>query len=191
MEYRQAAAAPFVEQRAFERVRLDCPARLITAGSYRSAQLCDLSQGGARLRLDNPPAEGTTALLQWNGHESLCRVVWASEIACGVAFETRISSDVVAGSDLPSLNGGGRPVAGVTKIGFGMKRRCLNSSVAESAAETASVLNCWSIVLSRHPGGPTSPTAGMSAAQEMFFFGSPLAHIVQYDAARRSAGCGG
>ena len=191
MEYRQAAAAPFVEQRAFERVRLDCPARLITAGSYRSAQLCDLSQGGARLRLDNPPAEGTTALLQWNGHESLCKIVWASEIACGLAFETRIPSDLVAGSDLSSLNGEGRPVAGVTKIGFGVKRRGLNPSIAEPSAEAPAVLNCWSIVLSRHPRGPTSPTEGMSAAQEMFFFGSPLAHIVQYDAGRRLTGCGG
>jgi hypothetical protein len=185
MEHRQAAALPFVERRAFEPVRVDCPARLITAGSYLSAQLCDLSQRGARLLLDNAPAEGTQALLQWDVHESLCTIIWASETACGVAFETRIYSNQAAGSDRPSLNHENRPVAAVTKIEFGTKRFGLASSRAEPCEEEASELTCWSIALSRQPSVAPFPTAGMSAAEEMFFLGSPLAHVVQYEAGRR------
>jgi hypothetical protein len=173
-------AASQAERRAFDRVRLDCPARLVTAGSYRVAQLCDLSRGGARLSLSNPPIEGTTGLLQWEAHESFGTVVWASDIACGIAFDTAIPAEWVAGSEATA--GHERPRAGVTKIEFGTKRRKPGAGIGDTPTRPVVAPGYWTIALSQRPGSlPLTPDQ-MSAAEEMFFFGSPLAHVVQFEA---------
>ena len=173
----QSESLWYVDRRVFSRVPVDRPARLITAGGYRTAELCDLSRGGARLSLGSPPAEGTTALLRWDMHEVLCTVVWSSDIACGVIFETPISDDVVDKSaSLPS--GKARRDAGVTRIEFGKKRRALLPSGEQEAKPDQPRSMSWSIVLPHPSAGDILSVADMTAAQEMFFLGSPLAHVL-------------
>jgi hypothetical protein len=181
MECRQAPTSSLVERRAFERVRLDCPARLVTVGGQRVVQLCDLSRSGARLSVDNPPAEGITALLQWGPHESLCTVVWASESACGVAFEKMISPELVASGDELPPSDGDRLAAGVTRIQFGTKRRALASSVDHPPEKESAEIACWSLMLPRYPRETPITAAHMTAAEEMFFLGSPLAHVAVFE----------
>jgi hypothetical protein len=182
MKCSQAPTGSFVERRAFERVRLDCPARLVTVGGQRVVQLCDLSRSGARLSVDDPPAEGITALLQWGSHESLCTVVWASETACGVTFEKMISPELLAGGEELPLGDGDRLAAGVTRIQFGRKRRALALRVDNPPEKERGEIACWSLILPRYPRRTPVTAAHMSAAEEMFFLGSPLAHVAAFEA---------
>lgn len=44
----------------------------------------------------------------------------------------------------------------------------------------------WSIELNGHPSGALEPQPGtMTAGEEMFFLGSPLAHVVDYEEVQR------
>jgi hypothetical protein len=47
---------------------------------------------------------------------------------------------------------------------------------------------CWTITLPRHPRRTPLRPAGMSAAEEMFFLGSPLAHVVLFESGKNTAG---
>ena len=157
-------------RRAFERVPVDCAAQLVTPGSYRSGRLRDLSRSGARLEIDNPPSEGTTAMLRWLSHDSLCTVVWASPVACGLAFVRPLAGEVVAASGVLSE---GDPVpspARLTQITFGKRRLTKKPVLTLNQPDEPERYN-WSLVLANAPG------ARMTAAEEMFFYGSPLAHI--------------
>lgn len=57
--------------------------------------LTDLSTGGARFEAELVPREGVTALLEWEGRETLCRVVWEKEGACGLAFDRPVDAFLV------------------------------------------------------------------------------------------------
>ena len=176
------SAVGLAERRAFDRVRVDCPARLETAGSYRSVHLCDLSLSGARLLLNDPPAEGTTALLRWQTHESLCTIVWASDVACGVAFHSLLAQRAIAEASAAYNEASVRPVAGITKIEFGKSRRARRLGAGPVQQIANGGTPGWSIVLPRKPNGLRP--GSMTVVEEMFFFGSPVAHIVQYRAGR-------
>ena len=75
---------------------MDCPARLRTFFGDRAGSLGDLSVSGARFQTDNPPKAGTTALLEWDGHDAICRIVWTKPDACGLAFEPPIARHIVS-----------------------------------------------------------------------------------------------
>lgn len=173
-------AVEVAERRAFQRVRVDCPARLETAGSYRSVHLCDLSRSGARVLLDDPPVEGTIALLRWQTHESLCTIVWASDVACGVNFHSVLPEGAIAEGSAAQDEAGVRPVAGITKIEFGKSRRARLGRAEPHQPIAKVAIRVWSIVLPRKPDGLRR--GSMTPVEEMFFFGSPVAHIVQYRA---------
>jgi hypothetical protein len=178
--------SPHSDRRAFSRVPVQRPARLITAVGYRSVDLCNLSRGGARLLLDGPPALGTTALLRWDNYEVLCTVAWSSEMDCGVVFEKLVAEEVVEETAAaPSRSE--RPGGGVTKIEFGKKRRALIvSNEHRPTPDRHNNPRCWSLVLPRRSGGDALSLSNVTAAEELFFFGSPLAHVVCFDGYQRS-----
>jgi len=110
------------ERRATVRTRVDCSALLRTTSGDRSGQLVDISEGGARLYLDNPPQAGTSGLLQWKSFESFCSVAWARSDACGLAFETPIPYAMVLDT-IGRTDETAKPTADHSKIPLGAKRR--------------------------------------------------------------------
>lgn len=88
------------------RMAVDCRAHLKMLGGEREGRLSDLSEAGARFESPNPPSEGVTGMLSWNGHEHFGRIVWANEHSCGLIFERPIPLSVVAetaqSADLPN-----------------------------------------------------------------------------------------
>jgi len=83
------------ERRTTVRSRCDCPAQLQLPSGDRDGQLTNISVSGACLQLSNPPRPGTTALLKWKSHDIFCDVAWATNNACGLKFETRLSRSVI------------------------------------------------------------------------------------------------
>jgi len=127
MVFNRAAQSSLpIERRAAGRARTDCPARLQTPGGDWRGRLWDLSETGARIQADNPPAQGAIALLTWSGNEVFGRVVWASEDMCGLIFERPVPRSVVAETlgEPPVEN---TPAASVSNIPVGKRRSRLGS----------------------------------------------------------------
>jgi hypothetical protein len=117
----RATAAVPVERRESERARTQCPAQLHLTTGVRFGQLWDLSETGARVELEDPPRRGTEALLKWQSHEALGRVVWAQDDMCGVMFFKPLPRTMLD----ETLREEARPVgpaASVTNIPLGQKR---------------------------------------------------------------------
>ncbi|MDE2560936.1 MAG: PilZ domain-containing protein [Sphingomonadales bacterium] len=85
-----------IERRANTRVLTYCAAELRTPAGCRSGQLTNISVGGARLQLRDPPRAGTTVILEWKSFHSFCKVVWSRDDACGLAFEKPLAQGDVA-----------------------------------------------------------------------------------------------
>jgi len=83
--------------------------------------MSNISETGVRLELDRPPPEGATVLLQWRAHEQFCKVIWANEDSCGLAFERPIPRDVFLDTTGQEDEPGG-PVANPRNISLGKKR---------------------------------------------------------------------
>lgn len=112
-----------IERREAGRARTDCPARLRTPGGDWYGRLWDLSETGARVQIQNPPAQGVTCLIGWQANELFCRVVWSAHDMCGVLFERPISRAVVMetlGEPEPEMPSG--PAASVGNIPVGRRR---------------------------------------------------------------------
>jgi len=116
----RVAAVP-TERRDSERTRTECPAQLHLTSGSRFGSLWDLSESGARVQVKNPPRPGTEALLKWQSHEALCRVVWAHDDMCGVVFFRPLPRTMLDETlrDAPKPIG---PTATVTNIPLGQKR---------------------------------------------------------------------
>lgn len=116
MSFGRATAPQQTERRGAPRTQISCAARLRTTFGIREGLLSDLSISGARFRTADPPKEGTTALLEWDGQDAICRVVWAYNDMCGVVFDDPISRHVVdksaraASSDEPAAEVGNIPL---------------------------------------------------------------------------------
>lgn len=102
MSFGRAISPNPVERRAAPRTPVNCPARLRTCFGDRAGSLSDLSVTGARLQTADPPREGTTALLEWEGHDSICRVVWSKPDACGLVFEPPLARHVIEKYAVPA-----------------------------------------------------------------------------------------
>ena len=116
-----------IEHRANTRVLADCPAHLRLPSGDRSGRILNISEGGVRLQLPDPPRKGTMALLEWRGYEAFCKVVWSDGDACGLAFERQVSPSVVtATSGQRRELGAAGAVFGNNRLGnrptFGTKR---------------------------------------------------------------------
>jgi len=95
MVFGRATATVPPERRANPRSEVNCAARLRTSFGEREGTLSDLSISGARFHTLNPPKEGSTALLEWETHDAMCRVVWARTNVCGLLFDRPIPRHVV------------------------------------------------------------------------------------------------
>ena len=83
------------ERRLEAREPISCQVVLHTSYARMRGTLSDLATGGARFVAELVPPEGITALLEWEGRETLCRVVWSAEGMCGLAFDRPISAHLV------------------------------------------------------------------------------------------------
>jgi hypothetical protein len=92
-----------------------------------------------------------------------------------------ISPELLAGGEELPLGDGDRLAAGVTRIQFGTKRRTLALSVDSPPEKERAKIACWSLILPRYPRQTPVTAAHMSAAEEMFFLGSPLAHVAAFE----------
>lgn len=118
----------FVERRASRRVEVTCEAVLETMTQRFAGRLLDMSEAGARLRLDDMPHSGSTALLRWAGHEAVCTVAWTRDEDCGLAFTKPICPEVVA--ETAALNRVVEmPIASVGNIAQGQRRSAFRASL--------------------------------------------------------------
>jgi hypothetical protein len=174
------------ERRTLPRNPVAIPARLELPSGARWVQIADLNDRGARLHVASPPAVGASALLKWQSHECFSTVVWVQDSECGLRFEQdvpRAALSSCASTTLPRL----KPVAALDKIRVGAKRR--QALVLDEERDTESGLS-WTLVLRRPTPRGIASLEVLSAAEQMFFYGAPLAHVVRYQedqSARRGA----
>ena len=83
------------ERRQAEREDVSCQVVLHTSYARMKGMLTDLATGGARFVAELVPGAGVSALLEWDGRETLCRVVWSKDGACGLVFDRPISAHLV------------------------------------------------------------------------------------------------
>ena len=121
---RVAQAQLPIERRSAGRARTDCPVWLRTPGSDWHGRLWDLSESGARVQVENPPAQGTTCLIGWHANELFCRVMWSMDDMCGVLFDRPISSAAVLETlgEEPEPEAPSGPAASVGNIPIGRRR---------------------------------------------------------------------
>lgn len=175
-------AEPFlVERRAARRWRATCAATLETITGERQAQLWDISETGARLRLESPPPQGTDAFLRWADQKISCYVVWANHDMCGLAFGRPIDPSLVL-STSRLIGDVEMPVATISNIRSGRKRsdRHTDPGSISHSLQVSSSTFVISLQRRRQVFGPAA-FCSISAAEEMFFFGSPLAHVLAYE----------
>ena len=181
MGYLQELAGPLVpERRRSRRSRVTCPATLLTLAGEFEGELWDLSETGARLAAPDLPVRGTRAMLQWRDQKHACTVKWTDASMCGLEFEEPISEMVV--SECARLLGTKEePIAEVTNIPLGKRRSSRTSQAAER--EHGRFVRTTTLVIGKPKRGANSlDPAFLSASEEMFFWGSPLAHIVAFRA---------
>ena len=121
--FRREDGALRLDRRVKPRLRVDCEARMLMTSGDRPGRLVNLSEDGAEIEMDNPPARGISALLLWDSHEYYGKVVWVKDTSCSFTFERPISSvvvlDTVAQDREERLSG---PVANPGNIPLGRKR---------------------------------------------------------------------
>lgn len=81
-----------IGRRASTRHKLDMSARLITAHDNVRVQLEDVSSTGACIKLMHP-RRLVAGRLCWLQFDSYARVVWQSELRCGVEFAEPLSDE--------------------------------------------------------------------------------------------------
>ena len=178
---------PFViERRTARRSRATCAASLRTLSGEIFGQLWDLSETGARISIAGAPARGESALLKWLTEQVMCRVVWTEGDMCGLAFENPIPSAVV--SETARLLGiVEHPTAAMGNIPVGRRRSAPGGTAAQSET-TAQPEPCHPVNLLASHAMPevAAPAAGkpqpLTAEEEMFLYGSPLAHVLAFEA---------
>ena len=120
---RNAAVAQEPDRRLVKRHSVNCAAKLKMLGGDREGRLTDLSEAGARFDTPNPPCEGVSGLLEWNGHEIFGRIVWANDNGCGIVFERAIPSSIVEETvEAASTEAPQGPVANFGNIPLGQRR---------------------------------------------------------------------
>lgn len=86
-------------RRTKSRHDLQLVARLVTSDMTADCILVDVSLTGARVRLRNSLGTSCNALLIWESHETVSRVVWAADDGfrreCGLEFKEEITETIV------------------------------------------------------------------------------------------------
>ncbi|MGH6786692.1 MAG: PilZ domain-containing protein [Novosphingobium sp.] len=76
-----------VGRRSHARLRLQLPARFESLNGKAHCWVQNVSSSGASLSLSPTPAIGSVGVLECEGKELFCEVIWARSEFCGVAFE--------------------------------------------------------------------------------------------------------
>lgn len=179
--FRPDAGPYLLERRAARRWHAQCAAALETLTGESLGQLWDLSETGARVKLDDPPAPGSAAILKWCEHRARCSVVWTTDDMCGVAFEDPLDSAQVSATTR-MIGEVQLPVAAVRNIPMGRKRADCHGDLGRLSPALGVGHSGLVVALQRRPGlQETAPSGLLTAGEEMFFFGSPLAHVLSYE----------
>jgi hypothetical protein len=179
MGYLQELAGPLVqERRRSRRSRVTCPATLLTLTGEFEGELWDLSETGARLAAPDLPVRSTRAMLQWRDQKHACTVIWTDGSICGLEFEEPIG-ELVVSECARLLCTKEEPIAEVANIPLGKRRSSHTSQAIER--ELGRLVRTTTLVIGKPKRGANSlDPAFLSASEEMFFWGSPLAHIVAF-----------
>ena len=133
MDLSPALPADANERRQAEREEVSCQVVLHTSYARMRGMLTDLATGGARFVAELVPGEGVSALLEWEGHDSICRVVWTKPDACGLAFEPRLARHIVDKYAAPARPA--EPPAELGRIAQG-KRSSVRTVLVRGGEET-------------------------------------------------------
>ena len=120
--YQAETGNSYAERRNSARFRIRMPAQLRMPSGTKHGTLADISEGGAKLIMDNPPPQGASILLVWGAHEEFCKVMWAAEDSCGLQFERPIKRAVVVETTGQDFEPPAGPVANLNNIPLGQKR---------------------------------------------------------------------
>ena len=117
-------------------------------------------------------------MLKWRDQKHACTVVWTDAAMCGLEFEEPISEMVV--SECARLLGTKEePIAELSNIPLGRRRSSQASMPVES--ERDRLVRTTTLVIAKPKRGANSlDPALLSPSEEMFFWGSPLAHVVAF-----------
>ncbi len=119
LEKRQQAAHS--DQRRSGRFAVEIPATFRTTSGERACRMANISDNGAKLETDNPPATGVSGMLLLGSEEIYCTVIWSNDNACGIEFERSIGEHAlvqIAGEQVRNTG----PVAQACNIQMGRKR---------------------------------------------------------------------
>lgn len=113
-----------IERRRSGRMLIEIPVGFRTVSGLRECQMANISDTGAMLHLEHPPATGVSGWLVMGDDEVYCTVVWTNEAACGIEFERSLGTntlDKIAGDVTRELS----PAANRGNIQMGRKRSSL------------------------------------------------------------------
>ena len=114
------------ERRRSSRLLVEIPVGFRTVSGLRECSLSNISDVGAMLEVEHPPAQGTSGWLVMGEDEVYCTVVWSSETTCGIEFERGLPTnqiDQIVGGAVRELG----PAANRGNIQPGRKRSSLVS----------------------------------------------------------------
>jgi hypothetical protein len=89
-----AADFDFHPRRRKARLRVGIPATLVTLDGRQDISLVDLSETGARVKVENAETIGN-GVLHWLGFEAFGSIVWRRGQTVGIHFDSPIDSDWV------------------------------------------------------------------------------------------------
>lgn len=119
---RQQAAAS--ERRRTGRLLVDIPVALRTVTGLRECKITNISDSGARLEMETPPAPGVSGWLVMGEDEIYCTSIWYAEGACGIEFEHTLRPGMFAKLAGEKLKDAG-PIANRGNIQMGRRRSSL------------------------------------------------------------------
>lgn len=83
----QHQSATATGKRGHPRARIGLPAMLETLKWKRSVTLQNISETGALIQVDNPPAPGSDVIVQCGRIDLMARVMWTERACCGIQFD--------------------------------------------------------------------------------------------------------
>ena len=90
------ASDGFRNRRRAARASVLLPASVVTMSAYQFLEVVNISPSGAKLRGENIPPLGKTAMFRVDQFQALCKVVWIKGDLCGIRFDELITPRVLA-----------------------------------------------------------------------------------------------
>lgn len=113
-----------IERRRTGRMLIEVPMSFKTVSGVRECQMTNISDSGAMLEMESPPATGVSGWLVMGDDEIYCTVIWAKEASCGIEFERALGSHTLEQYVSDNTREAG-PAANRSNIQMGRKRSSL------------------------------------------------------------------